>query len=67
MVCNKEEVILVCGDLQMINVAVTSGHIWEILGNYPVSTMVMVIYHYVERICRIIVTLDFTYNIYDHE
>ena len=26
------------------------GHIWELLGNYPVFTMVMVIYHYVERI-----------------
>ena len=27
----------------------------------------MVIYHYVERIWRIIVTPDILYNIYDHE
>ena len=29
--------------------------------------MVIIIYHYVERICRIIVTPNFLYNIYDHE
>ena len=29
--------------------------------------MVMAIYHYVERICRILVTPNFSYNIYDHE
>ena len=27
----------------------------------------MVIYHYVERISRILVTPDFVYNVYDHE
>ena len=27
----------------------------------------MVIYHYVERIWRIIVTPNFVFNIYDHE
>ena len=42
-------------------------HIWELLGNYPVLTVVMVIYHYVDRIWRILVTPDFLYNIYDHE
>ena len=31
-------------------------HRWELPDNYPVFTMVMVIYHYVERIWRIIVT-----------
>ena len=42
-------------------------HIWELPGNYPVFTVVMVIYHYVERIWRIIYPPDFTYKIYDHE
>ena len=44
----------------------TSKHIWELPVNYPVFTVVMVIYHYVERIWKIIVTPDFLYNIYDH-
>ena len=44
-------------------------HRWELLGNYPVFTVAMVIYHYVERIWRIIVTPVFcitymTINIY---
>ena len=43
------------------------GHRWELLGNYPVFTVVMLIYHYVERTWRILVTPDFLYNIYDHE
>ena len=33
-----------------------SSHRWELPGNYPVFTAVMVIYHYVERIWRILVT-----------
>ena len=37
----------------------TVSHIWELSGNYPVSTVVMIIYHYVERIWRIIVNPDF--------
>ena len=41
-------------------------HRWELPGNYPVSTVVMVIYHYVERLWRILVTPVFKYNIYDH-
>ena len=36
-----------------------TGHRWELPGNYPVFTVVMVIYHYVERIWRIIVTPNF--------
>ena len=40
-------------------------------GNYQVInlffTMVMVIYHYVERIWGILVTPNFLYNIYDNE
>ena len=39
---------------------------WELPGNYPVFTVVMVIYHYIERIWRILVTPVFKYNIYDH-
>ena len=31
-------------------------HRWELPGNYPVFTVVMAIYHYVERIWRILVT-----------
>ena len=43
-----------------------SAHRWGLPGNYPVFTVVMVIYHYVERIWRIIVTPILIYNIYDH-
>ena len=32
------------------------SHRWELPGNYPVFTVVMVIYHNVERIWRILVT-----------
>ena len=46
---------------------VSWDHIWELPGNYPVFAVSMVIYHYVERIWRILVTTDFSYNIYDHE
>ena len=42
-------------------------HRWELLGNYHVFAVVMVIYHYIERIWRILVTLHFSYNIYDNE
>ena len=38
--------------------------------NYQVITLftvVMVIYYYVEIIWRILVTLNFLWNIYDHE
>ena len=42
-------------------------HRWELPGNYPVFTVVMVIYHYVEITWRILVTPDFLYNTYDHE
>ena len=42
-------------------------HRWELPGNYPVFSMVMVIYHYVEIIWRILITPDFLYNIYNYE
>ena len=45
----------------------SSPHRWELPGNYPVFTMVMLIYHYVERIWRILVSLYFLYNKYDPE
>ena len=45
----------------------TVQHRWELTGNYPVFGVVMVIYHYVQRIWRILVTPDFLYNIYEHE
>ena len=42
-----------------------SDHRWELSGNHPVFTVVMVIYHYVERIWIIIVTpiFNITYTI----
>ena len=43
------------------------NHRWELPGKYPVFTVVMVIYHYVERIWRIIITPISLYNTYDHE
>ena len=43
----------------------TQRHRWELPGNYPVFTVVMVIYHYVERIWIILVTPFFKYNIYN--
>ena len=47
----------------------SSKHRWEFPRNYPVFTVVMVIYHYVERIWRILITPVFcitymTINIY---
>ena len=41
-------------------------HRWELPGNCPVFTVVMVIYNYIERIWRILVTPIYIYNIYDH-
>ena len=43
----------------------TCGHRWELPGNLPVFAEVMVIYHYVERIRRTLVTPNFctTYTI----
>ena len=40
-------------------------HRWELLGNYPVFTMVMVIYHYFHIIVELSLPLIFSYNIYD--
>ena len=37
-----------------------TAHRWELLCNYPVFTVVMVIYHYLERIWIIIVTPNFS-------
>ena len=42
-------------------------YIFQLPVNYPVSAMVMVIYYYVERIWRVLVTPAFLYNIYNHE
>ena len=49
-----------------LNKGTTVRHRWELPDNYPVFTVVMVIYHYVERIWRILVTPILIYNIYDH-
>ena len=44
---------------------VRGQHMWELPGNYPVFTVVTVIYHYIERIRRILVTPYFciTYTV----
>ena len=42
-------------------------HRWELPGNYPVFTMVILMYHYVKRIWGILFTPNFLYNIYDNE
>ena len=55
---------LAVGNLML---AALGGHRWELPGNYPVLTVVMVIYYYVERTWRIIVAPEFLYNIYNHE
>ena len=44
-----------------------ADHRWELPGNYPVFTVVMVIYHYAQRIWIILVTPNILYNIYNHE
>ena len=44
-----------------------SQHRWEVLGNYPVFDVIMVIYHYVETICMILVTPNFLYNMCNHK
>ena len=41
--------------MNMMNIVCPVKHRWELPGNYPVFTMVMVIYHYVERIWKILV------------
>ena len=48
-----------------VNEESTCRHTWELPSNYPVFTVVMVIYYYVDRTWRFIVTPDFLYNIYD--
>ena len=59
--------MILCRDTTEVGGGGIGQHIWELPGNYPVLTVVMIIYHYIERIWRILVTPDFLYNIYDHE
>ena len=40
---------------------------WVLPSNCPVFTVVMVIYHYIERIWIILVAPHFLYNMYNHE
>ena len=62
-------VLLVCSTLlgPLVIVGYSLVHKWELTGYYPVFTVVMAIYHYVEIIWRILVTLNFSHNIYNHE
>ena len=41
--------------------------IWELLSNYPVFTLVMMIYYSVERIGENLMPSIFSYEIYDNE
>ena len=40
---------------------------WELLDDYIVFTVVMLYYHYVVRYWKILITLAFLYNIFNHE
>ena len=62
--CNGPGTVFMCSPYHLF-IFGTVKHRWELPGNYPVFAVVMVIYHYVERIWRIIVTPDFdiTYTI----
>ena len=42
-------------------------HRWKLPGNYPVFFVLMLIYHYVERVGEFFLLLIFLYNIYDNE
>ena len=42
-------------------------HKWKSLVNHPIFALVMVIYHYVERIGEFWLPPIFLYNIYNHE
>ena len=53
---------IVCTVFLMISIASLSGHRWEFSGN-TIFTLAMVIYHYVEKIWRIIVTPNYLHNI----
>ena len=44
-----------------------SDHKWGLLGKYPIFTVVMEIYRYVEIIGEFSLLPIFLYNIYDHE
>ena len=61
----------VLGNLEKVWSGSESGppphHILELPGNYPIFTVVMIIYHYVGGIWRILVTPNFLYKIYNHE
>ena len=48
-------------------ITTTLHHRWVLPVNYPVFTVVMVIYHYVDRIWRILVIPIFLYKIYDNK
>ena len=45
----------------------TTQHRWELPVSHPVFNVVMVIYHYVERIWRILITPNYLYKIYEFE
>ena len=54
-------VLLVCSTLlgPLVIVGYSLVHKWELTGYYPVFTVVMAIYHYVEIIWRILVNPNF--------
>ena len=54
---NHKKLLYFTPDLAFTSLSLS--HTWEFPGNYPVFAVVMVIYHYVERIRRIIVASNF--------
>ena len=53
--------------IQMYVLHALYNHRWELPDKYPVLTVVMSIYHYVEIIGELSLPLIFLYNIYDHQ
>ena len=60
--CNSHSYSLIS-----VRVVLSACHILELTSDYPVFTMVMVIYYYVWIFWRVLVTPKCLYNIYDNE
>ena len=56
---NREKLVQIASPRQTSKYVPRHVHRWELPGNYPVFTVVMVIYHYVERICTFLLPLFF--------
>ena len=45
----------------------TASHRWGLPGNFPICTVLVLIYHYIEIVRELLLTPIFLYNINDHE